>query len=107
MGGLKAVIAFTINKSYIVQELCEQRFNPANECQGSCHLNASIEKQSEQDKDLELVLEQESYFFVAFERDETAFEMTGIQTQIDFGLTAFNVLEGNQRIGHRPPPSYA
>lgn len=107
LGGLKAVLSFTIHKSYIIQELCVQRFSPVNECKGSCHLAASLEKQSEQDKDLELMLEQESYFFIAFGNEETSSEIQSINSRIDFGITTFNTLEGNQRTGHRPPPSYA
>lgn len=39
--------SFEINKEYIVKELCVQKEEPDNCCQGSCHLKKELEKQDD------------------------------------------------------------
>lgn len=46
-GKLIVIINFELNKEYIVENLCVQKEEPDNCCQGSCHLTKELEKQDE------------------------------------------------------------
>ncbi len=46
---LIVMISFEMNKEFIVKNLCEQKEEVDNCCQGSCHLKKELEKQDEQD----------------------------------------------------------
>lgn len=48
VGKLVVIINFELNKEYIVKNLCEQKEEEDNCCQGSCHLKKELEKQEEQ-----------------------------------------------------------
>jgi len=57
LGGIKATLSFALNKAYIIKELCVQKDEAVNTCQGHCHLTQSIKKQAEDDANLELAFE--------------------------------------------------
>jgi hypothetical protein len=40
-------IDYVINKEYIVKNLCVEKDNPENDCQGTCHLHEQLNRQSE------------------------------------------------------------
>lgn len=40
-------VAFKVNKGYILQELCENRFKPEMHCNGKCYLKKQIRQQEE------------------------------------------------------------
>jgi hypothetical protein len=39
------LVGFQLNRIYIIQNLCENRFVPEKKCQGSCHLKKELDKQ--------------------------------------------------------------
>lgn len=57
LGGLKATISFALNKAYIIKELCVQKDEAVNTCQGQCHLKKSIKKQTEDEGNLAITFE--------------------------------------------------
>lgn len=61
---------FEINHDRIVKELCVQRNNPNNTCQGNCYLSKQLQK-SDDDKSRQLnrVLQFEFFPFVVNESD--------------------------------------
>lgn len=40
-------IAFNVNKNQIIQELCENRFQPEIQCNGKCYLKKQIKQDTE------------------------------------------------------------
>lgn len=42
-------LQYQLNKDFIAANLCENRDRPEMHCQGKCHLNKTIEKNSESD----------------------------------------------------------
>jgi len=40
-------VAFSVNKNYIIKELCENRFKPEMKCDGKCYLKKRITQQEE------------------------------------------------------------
>ncbi|MBI1221933.1 MAG: hypothetical protein GC180_04945 [Bacteroidetes bacterium] len=57
LGGIKATLYYTLNKAYIIKELCIQKDAVENTCQGQCHLHETIKKQARQDQDRHLIFE--------------------------------------------------
>jgi len=44
-------IEFELNKTYIIKTLCAERDKEVNTCQGQCHLDKEIEKNSNQEEE--------------------------------------------------------
>ena len=44
-------IDFELNKAYIIKTLCVERNKEVNTCQGQCHLNKEIKKNTTQEED--------------------------------------------------------
>jgi len=44
-------IDFELNREYIIKTLCVERDKKVNTCQGQCHLNKQIEKNSSQEEE--------------------------------------------------------
>lgn len=40
-------VGYLVMKEYIVENICEERYNPDNCCQGMCHIEKEINKNSE------------------------------------------------------------
>jgi len=49
LGGITATLSFTLNKAYIIKELCVQKDAEVNTCLGQCHLKKSLQQQAEDD----------------------------------------------------------
>jgi len=67
-------IDFELNREYIVQTLCIERDKEVNTCQGQCHLNKEIEKNTSQEEEkqrgvLVRSLENDSFFLLLFSFD--------------------------------------
>ena len=61
-------LEFKINKEYIIKVLCIERDKKVNTCQGQCHLNNEIKKNTNQDENQKNTvpgqnLENEIFFF--------------------------------------------
>jgi len=50
MGKTGIVISYQINKTYIAQELCENKEIPMMQCNGKCQLKAQLQKQESQNE---------------------------------------------------------
>jgi len=84
LGGIKATLSFALNKAYIIKELCVQKDEAVNTCQGHCHLTQSIKNQADQDANLELAFEgQLAPFVISFDQDVLG-EADGIETPIHY-----------------------
>ncbi len=47
---LIAYFEYKVNYDFIVKNLCVQKDNPDNQCQGSCHLKKNLDKSDEENK---------------------------------------------------------
>ncbi|MCC5943413.1 MAG: hypothetical protein JJT94_00645 [Bernardetiaceae bacterium] len=57
---MATIVSFEMKRSEIAAELCKYRAEAGNSCQGSCYLQAQLEKQSEStDKNLQMLKFQE------------------------------------------------
>ncbi len=79
LGGIKATVSFALNKAYIIKELCIQKDEAVNSCQGHCHLTESIKQQAEDDANLELAFEgQLAPYIIAFDKNALV-EVEGVE----------------------------
>ncbi len=67
-------IDFELNREYIVKTLCIERDKEVNTCQGQCHLNKEIEKNTSQEEEnqrgvLVRSLENDTFFLLLFSFD--------------------------------------
>ena len=62
-------IDYELNREYIIKALCIERDKEVNTCQGQCHLNKEIEKNSSQDEEKQREIpgrtfENETYYLI-------------------------------------------
>ena len=62
-------IDYELNRDYIIKTLCIERDKEVNTCQGQCHLNKEIEKNSSQDEEKQREIpgrtfENETYYLI-------------------------------------------
>jgi len=75
-------IDYELNREYIVSTLCIERDKEVNTCQGQCHLNKEIEKNTSQDEEkqqgvLVRALENDTFYPTTFFFDPPQTRMVG------------------------------
>ena len=104
MGGLKATVYFAINKAYIVKELCVQKDEVVNTCQGQCHLKETLNKQADEDQEHQLITEvQLPVFILQIPTSEILLDAGFVRTDL-FQEYACSHPGRTPVPGHRPPP---
>ena len=98
-------VAFNANKTQIIKELCQNRFQPEMQCNGKCYLKKQLKEQEENrgDKDSKLVNETINWL---------SLEINAYEHYVSEGiaLTSVNVLnlhKGFLTAIDRPPPCLA
>lgn len=100
------VINYAVNYDYIVENLCEQRFNPNNTCHGKCQLRkefAKTDKEQGKTENLKLNFPGTDFFLVngySFLIDTAAF--TPLEKRVQSPVVTFSLKDFFTDI-FRPP----
>ena len=107
LGGIKATLSFAVNKAYIIKELCVQKDEPVNTCQGQCHLHKTIKKQAEEDSNLSLAFEGQLAPFVVADLQNALSEYGGVEMALDFAPVSVAKIQSYSADCPHPPRSKA
>lgn len=105
LGGIKATIYYSLNKAYIIKELCIQKDEVKNTCQGQCHLEKTIKKQAEDDEGHQLVFEGQLAPFCAERQEIALVPFAGAESMATYSPWLNAYVPVQQETGHRPPPA--
>lgn len=105
LGGIKATVYYALNKSYIIQELCNFKDEPTNTCQGQCHLKDTLKKNAEEDGAHQPLAEGQLAVFVLPSFEEDILDVGSFCSKADFLPWSRNYESVTGASSHRPPPS--
>ena len=99
---------FMVNKSYVIQELCIQRNQEENTCQGSCHLKKELSKiESSDAQDDQKPLQLTEVEIPVFITSEETVLPSDVSSQIDFVVFCYQTTQSGYPELPDTPPKYS